>query len=341
MGVKIFDLVQPKEIDLSELKGKAIAIDSPLFLYQFLTSIRQPDGALLTDSKGRVTSHLVGLFNRTAKLMQLGVKPIFVFDGKPSELKFGEIGRRSEVKAQAAILYKRALEKGELEEMAKYAGRTTRLTKEMVEDAKRLITALGLPVVQAPSEGEAQASHLVKQGDAWAVASNDADCLVFGATRLIKNLAISGRKKPSGLGFVRPELIELMKVLSELGIAREQLVALAILVGTDFDPGGIKGIGPKKALQLVKEHGTNFKKIFEEVKWKEHFDFDWKVVFDIFAKPDVTDNYSISFKPVDRKEVMRFLVDEREFGKERVEKTLDLLTSAKSSQCQKGLGDFA
>jgi len=339
VGVKIFDLVQAKEIDISGLKGKAIAIDSSLFLYQFLTSIRQPDGALLTDSKGRVTSHLVGLFNRTTKLMQLGIKPIFVFDGKPSDLKFGEIGRRSEAKEVAAKLYEKAAEQEEKELMAKYASRTTRLTKEMIDDAKRLVSCLGLPVVQAPSEGEAQASHLTKKGDAWAVASNDADCLVFGATRLIKNLAISGRKKPSGLGFVRPELIELKQVLDELGIKKEQMIALAMLVGTDFDPGGIKGIGPKKAIQLVKEYGTKFPKLFEEVKWNDFFNYDWKLVFDIFAKPDVTDDYEIKFKPANRQELLKFLVDEREFGRERVEKALDLLKSSKHGQ--KGLGDFA
>ncbi|MEM4366366.1 MAG: flap structure-specific endonuclease, partial [Candidatus Woesearchaeota archaeon] len=268
MGVKIFELVPSKNIELSELSGKTIAIDAPMFLYQFLTSIRKPDGSPLTDSKGRITSHLVGLFSRAAKFVQLGIKTVFVFDGKPHSLKAAEIAKRAEAKAEAMLKFEFARAKGHIEEMAKFAPRTTRLSHEMIDEAKKLLNALGIPVVDGLSEGEAQASFMVKRQDAWAVASQDADCLVFGAPRLIRNLAASPHK-----GRDQPQIVLLKELLDTLGIDLPQLIALAMLVGTDYNPGGIKGIGPKKALQLVKKFGHDFVGLFDSVRWSDFFNF--------------------------------------------------------------------
>ncbi|MBN2112204.1 flap endonuclease-1 [Candidatus Woesearchaeota archaeon] len=343
MGVKIFELVPAKETSLDELAGKTLAVDSSLFLYQFLSTIRQRDGTLLMDSKGRVTSHLAGLFNRTVKLMEKQINLVFVFDGKPPELKQKERERRKELKEEAEAKYRIAMEKRDLDEMKKYAARTTRLTPEMIKEAKELVSALGLPVVQAPSEGEAQAAHIVKKGDAFAVASQDADSLMFGAPRLVKNLAITGRRKKAGkLGFetVNPEIIELQKVLNTLGIDNDQLIALGMLIGTDYNTGGVKGIGPKNGLKLVKKHQKEFDAMFKEAEWENNFDFPWTDVFYAIKKMPVTDEYILETKPIDKEKVLKILVEEHDFSPERVNSALDkLLKSAKNKQ-QKGLAEW-
>ncbi len=230
------------EISISELKNKIIVIDASLYMYQFLATIRQADGSLLTDSHGNVTSHLVGLFSRSTNLMEQGIKLIFCFDGKPPKLKEHERERRKDIKIKATAEYEVAKEREDLEAMKKYASRTSKLTGEMVQEAKELISALGIPIVQAPCEGEAQASFLVKNKDAYAVSTNDADVLLFGAPRLVKNLSVSQKKKLPGKSAytaTKPEMIVLGDALQELGIKQDQLIALAMLVGTDYIYGGI------------------------------------------------------------------------------------------------------
>src|SRR3989338_165864 len=270
MGVAITELLIKKEIELDELSGKTIVIDAPIQLYQFLSSIRGRDGSLLSDSKGEVTSHLIGLSSRIPKLMEKNIRLAYVFDGKVPDLKKKERERRKELKIEAEKKYQEAVKKEDLEEMKKYAARTTRLTPSMIEEAKKLIEALGIPIIEAPSEAEAQASHIVKNGDAFAVGTNDADCLMFGAPRIIRNLSIVGkRKKTSKLAYetISPELVDLAENLNNLGIDNDQLIALSMLVGTDYNINGIKGIGPKNALKLVKQYGKNFDSLFKEVKW--------------------------------------------------------------------------
>lgn len=342
MGVAITDLLSPKELKLEDLRNKVLAVDTYNLLYQFLSSIRQPDGSLLTDSKGRVTSHLTGLFHRITRLMAYNIRFVFCFDGKVPELKNRERERRKEVKVDAQKKFDRAAEEENLDDMKKFAARTSRLTPEMIDDAKQLILALGQCIVEAPSEGEAQASFMVKQGDADYVLSQDADCLMFGAPRLIKNLTISGkRKKPGAYAYddISPEVIFLKDVLEELGIEQEQLIILGILVGTDYNVGGIKGIGPKKALALLKKHGKDYDAIFAEAKWDEHFDFSWKEVFDAIRNMKVSDDYRLKFSPLDREKIFSLLVGEHDFGRERVENSLAKLEESNDRQ-QKGLGDF-
>ncbi len=343
MGVKIFELVPSKEIELDSLAGKTLAVDSSLFLYQFLSTIRQRDGALLMDSKGRVTSHLTGLFSRTIKLMQKQINLVYVFDGEPPKLKRLERERRKSLKQEAEAKYKIAVEKKDMAEMKKYASRTTRLTPEMVNEAKELVSALGLPVIQAPSEGEAQAAYLVKKGDAFAVASQDADSLLFGASRLVKNLAITGRrKKPGKLGFetVKPELIELQNVLNTLSMDNDQLIALAMLIGTDYNIGGVKGIGPKNGLKLVKKHEKDFDALFKEVKWEGCFDFPWTDVFYTIKKIPLDEKYSIETNKPDIDKINKILVEEHDFSHERVNSALDKLLKARDKKKQKGLTEW-
>lgn len=340
MGVQITELLSRKFISLDELKNKTLAIDSSIFLYQFLTTIRQRDGSLLTDSKGNVTSHLTGLFSRNCNLIKNGLKLIYVFDGKPPVLKKAENKDRKRKKQEALAKYKIAKKKKDIVEMKKFAARTTRLTTKMVEEAKSLIQAFGLPVIQAPSEGEAQASYLVKKKEAYAVASQDSDSLLFECPILIRNISVAGKKKKINTMVyetIRPELINLKDTLTKLNISQDQLIALGMLVGTDYNPGGIKGIGKKNALKLVKKYPHNLDNLFSDVKWDFFFSVDWQDVFNLFKHMPVNKDYSILFKEIDKEKIIKILVDEHDFSLERVEKQLNELLKEKK---QKGLGDW-
>jgi len=329
LGVNLGDLVPKTRIQLSDLKGKSIAIDAYNALYQFLAIIRQPDGTPLKDRTGRVTSHLSGLFYRTVNLVELGIRPIYVFDGTPPALKEAEIKRRMKIKEEAAIKYERALREGRIEEARMYAQATSQLKDYMTEDSKRLLTLMGIPWVQAPSEGEAQAAYIVQRGDADYCASQDYDSLLFGAPRLVRNVTISGRRKlPRKKAYIQvvPEVIELNRVLRELGITREQLVDIGILVGTDFNPDGVKGVGPKTALKLIKQHGS-LEKVLPHLK-EAYFPVEPDRIREIFLHPEVTDSYEVKWGWPDVEGIIRFLCDERDFSEDRVRKALDKMVAA-------------
>ena len=311
------------KVDLKSLSGKSIAIDAYNALYQFLAIIRQPDGTPLKDSTGRITSHLSGLFYRTANLVEMGIKVVYVFDGSPPALKEVEIKRRAKVKAEALVKYEQALQEGRMEEARTYAQMTSRLKDYMAEDSKRLLTQMGVPWVQAPSEGEAQAAYLAKKGDTNYCASQDYDSLLFGAPMLVRNVTISGRRKlPRKPVYVEiiPEIIELEQVLKELNIAHEQLVDVGILVGTDFNPEGVKGVGPKTALKLIKQHGS-IEKLIPTLKEAE-FPVEPRRIREVFLNPKVTDNYKLVWKEPDIEGVVNFLCREKDFSEERVRKAL-------------------
>lgn len=321
MGVKISDIITRKPLEWEQLNGKTLAIDSSNMLFQFLSSIRQPDGTPLQDSKGRVTSHIVGLASRIPNLIEKGIKPIFVFDGISPKLKKKEQERRRAVKEIAEEKFEEAEEAGNKELMLKYAKMSTRMTSEMVRESKELLSAMGLPVIQAPSEAEAQCSLICKKKEAWAVASQDYDCLLYGAPRVIQSLTLSQKRRLSSgkTVTVTPELIELKDVLSELKLTQDQLIVLGILVGTDFNVGGIKGIGQKKALGLV-QSGKKFGTIFETL----NPEFDWEEIFDLFKNMPVTEEYSVEFKAADLNSVKSILED-FEFSSERINSTLEKL----------------
>jgi flap endonuclease-1 len=336
LGVQIGDLVTRKTISLQALTGRSVAIDAHNTLYQFLSIIRSFDGRPLMDRAGHVTSHLSGLLYRTSNLVEIGVKPVYVFDGQPPQLKTVEITRRLEAKAAATKKYRAALKKGRLEDARRYAQATSRVNQSMVEDAQRLLTLMGIPWLQAPSEGEAQTAYMAASGAVWAAASQDYDALLFGASRLVRNITITGRRKlPRKKTYieVEPELVLLNQVLQELEIDREQLVALAILVGTDFNPKGIKGIGPKTALALVKQHPT-----FDEAVAQfdaSSFPADPKRIRDIFLKPAVTPDYTLSWNTPDVEGTIAFLCGERDFSETRVRKTMDKMEAAVKKQAGK------
>ncbi len=333
MGLQIGDIVPRHEVKFEELKGKIIAVDAFNAIYQFLSSIRQPDGTPLMDNKKRITSHFSGLFYRNIALLSEGIKLVYVFDGEYNVLKGKTHEIRENAKQEAREKYKEAKDEEDIEAMGKYARGFAKLTKEMVLESKELLEAMGIAVVQAPSEGEMQCAQLVKDGEAYAVGSQDYDSLVVGG-RLIQNLTLARQRKTrSGVIYIAPELIEYDKVLNSLGIDADQLICLAVLVGTDFNPGGVKGIGPKKALALVKEKKYPVA-IFRALEGK--LDFDWKEVFEIFKKPDVK-HIKINFPKLDRDKVKRILVEEHDFSLDRVEKHLDKLGEIKKQGAQRKL----
>ncbi|MBI2659321.1 flap endonuclease-1 [Candidatus Woesearchaeota archaeon] len=343
MGVALTELLLIKEIDIGFLHNKILIVDAPMWLYQFLSSIRQRDGSLLTDSRGNVTSHLMGLLARVSNLAQQGIRLAFVFDGKPPKLKHMTLEKRKEVKIEAQKNFDKAKEKEDLELMKKYAARTSRLTEEMIEEAKKLVAAFGLPVISAPSEAEAQASFIVKNHDAFAIATNDADALLFEAPKIIRNLNMAGKKKRKdklSYEIINPDIIDLKDNLHHLGISQEQLIALAMLIGTDYNSGGIKGIGPKTALKLVKNYGANLDALFNEAKWDDFFDFTWEEVFNLIKNMPVDNDYKLKWTGVDEEKIRKLLVDGHDFSEERVKNQIEGLVKEKSKKSQKGLNDF-
>ncbi len=319
MGVGITELLPKSNITFEELKGKKIAVDSYNVLYQFLASIRQKDGTPLMDSKGKVTSHLQGLLSRTTNLMQKDIKLAFVFDGEHPELKIKELQKRTARKTSAEEKYNVAVEEEDIDSMYKYSKQFIKLTDDMVEESMELCKALGLPVIQAPSEAEAQCAFMCRNNDVWAVGSQDTDALIFESPRLLRNLTLSPKKMTSGGSekLVSPQVIDLKETLGNLKINHDQLIYLAILVGTDFNPGGVKGFGPKKALKRVQELKSP-EKIFKEIE----LNFNWKEIYNVFKKIPVQKKYSLEWKPINEKKIYEILVHRHEFSEERVTNTL-------------------
>ena len=225
MGVNLSDLVEKKEFSLDYLNGKKVGIDSYNILYQFLASIRGQDGMPLMDSNGEVTSHLTGLFYRTINLLQNEIKPIFVFDGVPSKLKRETLRKRKELRTDAAEKAERAVKEGALEEARKQGSRALKLSSDMVQEAKSLAEALGLPVITAPEEGEAQIAQMNADGKIFGAVSQDFDVLLFGGKRLLRYVASSGKRKVPGKNFyadISPEEIDAVaRLMSDLGVLFE------------------------------------------------------------------------------------------------------------------------
>ncbi|MBU1252282.1 MAG: flap endonuclease-1 [Nanoarchaeota archaeon] len=345
MGLNIRDIIPRKDLEISDLKGRMVCVDAFNMLYQFLSTIRQPDGTPLMDNKKRVTSHLSGIFYRNVNLIQEGLKLVYVFDGKAPDLKRKTHHIRKEGRELSEERYEEAKQNEDFGGMKRYGSQLIRLNDEMIAESKELLEAMGVAVVQAPGEGEAEAAFLNKtKEDVYATVSQDYDSLLFGATLLVRNLGLAKRRKTfSGWVEVKPELIELERVLNSLEINLDQLICLGILVGTDYNPKGIPGIGQKRALDLVKK----FKQpilIFDSVEEQilnlpEHERFDWREIFELFHKPSVVES-EFNFNKVDEEKIKKILVEEHDFSEERVEKQLEKLREVKEKKKQKGLGEW-
>ena len=314
-------------VKFKDMEGRTVAIDAYNTIYQFLSGIRQRDGSPLMDQNGNVTSHLSGILYRTASIVDKGIKPIYVFDGDSSEYKAKTIEQRRAIKEEAMEKWEEAKAAGNIEEARKFAIRTSRMSPYILESSKKLLDYMGIPYVQAEGEGEAQGAYMVEQGDAWAVASQDYDCLLFGAPRIVRNLTLSG-------GLSNLEYLELEKVLNEIDLTREQLIDVALMVGTDFNEG-IHGIGAKTGLKLIRNN------TLEDIlvqKGITEVEVEPDELRDIFLKHDVNTDYEIKFKSAKKDKLVEFMCEEHGFSESRVLNVTEKLK--KLSSTQKSLEDW-
>ena len=297
------------------------------------------------DDEGNVTSHLSGLFYRTINFLEHNIKPIYVFDGTPSDLKMDTIEERRKIKEEYKEKMIRAKEKEDLREAKKFAQLTSKLDENMIEESKKLIEYFGIPVVEASSEGEAQSAYLVEKGDAWACASQDYDTLLFGGERLIRNFAVSRTVKVRDTTKTLDiEYISFEKFMENLKITREQLVEMGILIGTDFYPG-IKGIGQHTALDLIREYGSleNILKSNIKVRGKE-INIDFEIIDQIkkiFLNPDVRKDYpKIVWRKINYDNIQELLIEQHNFSAQRVNNALERLKKQELSRKQLTLDSF-
>lgn len=337
MGVAISKLIPRKQIEIADLAGKQIALDAFNTIYYFLSVIRnRMTGEPLKDHKGAVTSHLSGLLYRTLQYLEAGVKPAYVFDGHFPDFKKRTIEKRRLARATATRKWHEAVRRGR--PAFKYAQAASKMNVGIVESSKALLDLLGTPWIQAPSEGEAQCAWMCQQGVVFAAASQDLDSLLFGAPRLVRNLSAVPREGSDraqlfaelGAGGIDPELIELDYVLKSLELTREQLIIVALLVGTDYNEG-IRGIGPKRALALVKEHGA-----LDVVQTKVHFPVaaDIRKIYEFFLNPPHTADFQLAWRPAAFDKLGEFLVGEHDFSPQRVEKATERLRAVWSRKSE-------
>jgi len=330
MGVNLTGLTEPKNLELTDLRGKTVAIDAYNTIYQFLSIIRQPDGSPLTDSQGRVTSHLSGILYRTANLIENGISPSFVFDGVPHELKTETIAERRARRERAEKEWDEAIEEGDMKKAFSKAQQTSRMTPEIKETSRSLLEFLGIPVINAPSDGEAQAAYMCAKGDVWASASQDFDSILYGAPTLVRNMTITGRRKIPGRDQykdVKIELIDCNAFLKEMEVTREQLVDVCILMGTDFNKG-ITGIGPKKGLKLIKTHGdleNAMRHIGEDID-------SYEEIRNIFLRGAYSDDYDLAVKKINTDKVCELMCEEHDFSKERVLSVIDRIENSRKAE---------
>ena len=334
MGLDLKSLLVRDKTKLESFTNKIVAIDAYNAIYQFLAIIRGPEGLHLTDTQGRVTSHITGLLYRNINFLSLGIKPVYVFDGKPPSLKSAEIEHRKQIKKDATVKYERAVSEGKMEDARKFAQQTTSMKDGMVEDSKHLLDLFGIPYIQAPSEGEATAALLTTSGHADVAASQDFDSILFGARKLVRNFTNSGRRKlPNRNTYIEiePEIIDYRKNLEALGITREQLIDVGILIGTDFNPDGFERVGPKTAIKMIREYG----KLEDVTQIQEQLEMiDYNAIRKIFLEPEVARVDKIEFGEVKYDDIINYLSNERSFSRDRVNSSLNRLKKSLDKKSQ-------
>ena len=345
MSVDLSKLVSKRKITLDDLSGRTVAIDAYNMLYQFLTTIRQPDGTPLMNKGGNVTSHLSGIFYRTSDFIMHDIKPIYIFDGIPSMLKQRTIQARSRKRQEAYEMWQKAKDEGRIEEAGAYARVSTRVTKDIVDSARRLLDLMGIGYINAPSEGEAQASVMCRQGLVHAVASQDYDTMLFGAPLVVRNMSVSGRRKLPNKNIyinVETELLDLEETKAALGVTQDQIIWIGLMLGTDFNDG-ISGIGPKTSLKIAKQ-SSSLQEVsdFIREKYGKEFDFNINEVEQLFKNPEVMELNSDDIKSllshrIDKQGLIQFMCAENDFGTERIEKFADQIIKKSSASNQKRL----
>ena len=338
MGVDISDIVVRSTTTLKEQKGSVVSVDAYNVIYQFLSNIRQADGTPLMDSNGRITSHISGLFFRTATFLQNDIKPVYVFDGKPGMLKQNTIEQRRLIREKNIADLAEAKASGDMERARSLSTRINYITREIVEESTHLLELMGVPYIMAPSEGEAQASILSRLGLVSGVVSQDYDCLLFGAKRVLRNFVTGGRRKIPGRNLyvnVSPELLDLEATLKKNAISQDQLISIGILVGTDFN-SGLERVGAKTALNLIKKYGSIDAVLKARNAEIDHLD----EIIDLFRNPPAIKDPVFRFNRPERDKLIKYLCDERSFSEQRVSSYVDEIISALTSSSQSTLESF-
>ncbi|XGW21011.1 hypothetical protein V3C99_004179 [Haemonchus contortus] len=337
MGIKDLSKViadnAPNAIKLHEMKnyfGRKVAVDASMCLYQFLIAVRQ-DGSQLQSESGEVTSHLMGMFYRTIRMIDNGVKPCYVFDGKPPDMKSGELEKRMEKRAEAEKALTEAKEKGDTVAADKFERRLVKVTKEQNEDVKRLLRLMGVPVVEAPCEAEAQCAALVKANKVFATATEDMDSLTFGSNILLRHMTFSEAKKMPIKEFSLPRILE------DFDMPMEQFIDLCILLGCDYCES-IRGIGPKKAFELIKTYG-DIESILENIDTKKYVPPDnwpYKRARELFRNPEVAncDEINLVWKEPDVDGIIQFMCEEKSFAEDRVRSAIEKIKKGRGSATQ-------
>ncbi|KAK8807053.1 hypothetical protein WA158_003812 [Blastocystis sp. Blastoise] len=330
-----------KQCVLSKYTGRTVAVDASMLIYQFLVAIRsngpQYGNAMLMNAQGEVTSHIQGMFTRTIRLMEHGIRPVFVFDGKPPEMKSGELEKRKENRDKAEIELEKAKEEGNTEEIDKLSKRTVHMNQDHIQDCIKLLEFMGIPIVISPSEAESQCAELVKKDKVWAMASEDMDSLTFGVPRLLRHLTQSEGKENDILEFDHAQL------LSDLNIDQDAFIDLCILCGCDYCDS-IRGIGPVRALQFIQQYKSidEIIKHIDKTKYPLPDNWLYKESHKLFTNPDVTpgEDIKIEFKTINKEGLINYLVNDKGFNEERVKNQIARLEKAKDKSTQRRMDSF-
>lgn len=333
----------PNAIRQSEIKsffGRKVAVDASMCLYQFLIAVRQQDGQQLTNESGETTSHLMGFFYRTIRMVNNGIKPCYVFDGKPPVMKGGELEKRLKRREEALKQQEAIKETGTVEEIARYERRQVRVTREQNEDCKKLLKLMGIPYVEAPCEAEAQCAVLAKAGKVYATASEDMDTLCYETPFLLRYLTASEARK------LPVNEIEYLKVMEGLGLTLNQFVDMCILLGCDYCET-IKGVGPVTGYKLIKEHGS-IEKVIEFIESQENSKYkipeNWPFAEarELFLHPEVLDPKDVELKWVepDVDKLVQYMCRDNGFSEQRIREGCEKLKKGVKASTQVRLDDF-
>lgn len=325
-----------KENEIKNYFGRKVAVDASMCIYQFLIAVRQ-DGSQLTNEEGETTSHLMGMFYRTIRMVENGIKPVYVFDGKPPEMKSGELEKRKERRDEAQKALEKAEEQGDAENIEKFNRRLVKVTKQHNEECKQLLKLMGIPYVDAPCEAEAQCAALVKSGKVWATGTEDMDSLTFGSNVVLRHLTFSeARKMPI-------KEYHYSKILEELGLSQEEFIDLCILLGCDYCES-IRGIGPKRAIDLIKQHKSieEIVKHLDSKKYTVPDDWMYREARELFKNPEVTQGEEVELKWTEpnEEELIDFMVRQKGFNEDRIRNGIKKLTKARSGSTQGRLDGF-
>ena len=327
-----------RNVPIEQLLGRTIAIDASMQIYQFLVAIRHM-GNSLVDADGNTTSHLSGLLSRTLYFIQAGIRPVYVFDGKPPEMKSGELQKRAERRQEAEKSLEEAIEKGDQEEIDRFTRRTVKLDPQHVEECKKLLTLMGIPFVQAPCEAEAECAALCRARIVDATATEDMDALAHATPILLRHLTHKKKKADDDDSVIE---INFSKVLEDSGLNREQFVDFCILCGCDYCDS-IKNIGSTRAYELIQQYGSieEILKNIDQTKYPVPEDFDYVSARELFFNHEVDTNYTkFTIKKPDEEGLKQFLVEEKGFSPSRVDQTILKLSKNKSGGQQKRMDSY-